>query len=251
VERLGALSRLDAYSALTNGDFEQIGEVGLPGWLHAQHPPGCVTTDSNQPYQGERSVRMTTDPSATHRTWIVSETIQPPVSGRLAVSLAYRGAKSAQADPHRLKISLEGTSKGRPLRFSEVFEVSRNGQWNSHQVVLEADGIDALEVDSFRLTIDSVSGGQIWIDRIQLHDQFATARERDELQSLAFLAVQGLQRGNLAPCGRLLKNDWARHLLHLEEVPSADPRPKPNKKTERDPSVAERIRSWLPKPLRF
>jgi hypothetical protein len=84
-----------------------------------------------------------------------------------------------------------------------------------------------------------------------LHDFFTTSQERSDLQTQVFLAVQGLQRGNLLPSGKLLQNHWARHLLTLgpndqtqsviETVPvPSDP-----------PGVAERIRNWLPQPLRF
>ena len=118
-------------------------------------------------------------------------------------------------------------------------------------MVLEADGIEQKAVQSVRLTIDSLSGGRVWIDDVQLHDQFPTAKERAVLQSQAFLAVQGLQRGNLTPSARLLNNYWARHLLTLG--PSKKPKPVIDavEHTDETPGVAERIRSWLPQPLRF
>ena len=51
---------------------------------------------------------------------------------------------------------------------------------------------------------------------------------------------------------RLLQNDWARYLLTLE--PTEKPKPVEKKRveiSEESPGVAERIRSWLPRPLRF
>ena len=73
--------------------------------------------------------------------------------------------------------------------------------WGNREVRLEALNINAANMHSLRLTIDSLSSGRVWIDDIRLHDQFPTASERDELQSGAFLAVQGLQKSNLAPSG--------------------------------------------------
>lgn len=251
VERVGILSDFRAYSKLNNGGFEQSGGMGLVGWLHAQHPPGCVQIDDKQFVEGSHSVQLTTSTPAVARTWLVSETVEPPASGRLAVSLACRGEAKDDDSIHHVRISIEATRRGDPVRFTSELQVPRNGQWSEREVVLEIDEIETSEIESLRLTIDSLSGGRVWIDDVQLHDHFPTSRERAELQSQVFLAVQGLQRGNLLPTGKLLQNHWARHLLTLgpseqpkrviENVP-ASPEP---------PGVAERFRSWLPRPLRF
>jgi hypothetical protein len=225
--------------------------MGLVGWLHAQHPPGCVRIDDQEFAEGKHSVVLTTDPATTTRTWIVSETIEPPTSGRLAVSLACRGEVTEGDAGHRLRVSIEATRDREQIRYTNEFDVPGNGQWGSRDIVLEADGIDVPHVDSLRLTIDSLSGGRVWIDDVRLHDQFPTTKERAELQSQAFLAAQGLQRGNLTPSGRLLHNHWARHLLQLGPAPQVEQAPEPAKPAEPAPGVAERIRSWLPQPLRF
>lgn len=251
VERIGILSDLTVSTQLRNGGFEQSGKMGPVGWLHAQHPPGCVSVDEQQKATGRQSIRLTTDPQTSQRTWIVSERIPPPQTGRLAVSLSCRGELVEDAMPHRLKVSIEATCKGRPLRIAKEFEVPRNGQWITKQGILEASDFDCDNVDSLRLTIDSLSAGQVWIDDVQLHENFATQFERDNLQSLAFLAVQGLQRGNLAPAGRLLQDHWAQHLLGLKDVAKPIPAQASEPPAEESPGVAERLRTWLPAPLRF
>lgn len=251
VERIGILSEFEPYEALTNGGFEQSGGIGLVGWMHAQHPTGCVRIDDEAPAEGKYSVLLTTDTQATTRTWIVSETIAPPESGRLAVSLACRAESKPDSDPHRIKVSIEASRDGTPIRFTSEFEVPRNGEWGNRDVVLEADGIEESNVESLRLTIDSLSGGRVWIDDVRLHDRFPTAKERAELQSQAFLAVQGLQRGNLTPSGRLLQNHWARHLLTHGPAKNAKRVIEAVQPPKEPPSVAERIRNWIPRPLRF
>ena len=209
VERIGVLGDFSRYPSLTNGGFEQSGGMGLVGWLHAQHPPGCVQLDDQEFAEGSHSVLLTTITPAVARTWLVSETIEPPQSGRLAVSLACRAEVKSDDAPHLLRISIEATRQGDPIRFSRDLEVPSNGQWTQRDVILEADEIDTTAIESLRLTIDSLSGGRVWIDDVQLHDRFPIEKERAELQSQAFLAVQGLQRGNLLPSGRLLQNHWA------------------------------------------
>ncbi len=250
LERIGLLSNLEASGSLTNGGFEQSGGIGLVGWMHAQHPPGCVRIDDKESIEGKHSVLLTTDPALSTRTWIVSETIDPPESGRLAVSIVMRAERKEDAAPHPMRVSIEATRNGEPIRYWGDFQVPRNGHWGTRQIVLEADGVEKQSVDAIRLTIDSLAGGRVWMDDVRVHHWFPTAKEREELQSQAFLAVQGLQHGNLTPSARLLQNKWARYLLSRE--PSKEVKPVAESVPAEKPlGVAERIRSWLPRPIRF
>ncbi|QDT01793.1 hypothetical protein K227x_01610 [Rubripirellula lacrimiformis] len=250
VERIGMLSSPESYRGLNNGGFEHSGGMGLVGWLHAQHPPNCVQIETGDCIEGQQSVLLTTDAAVSTRTWLVSEMVDPPASGRLAVSIACRGELKGQDASHRLRVSIEATRDGSPIRQSAEFDVPCNGKWQPRSMVLEADGIDPDRTESLRLTIDSLSGGRIWIDDIRLHDRFPTSKERAELQSQAFLAVQGLQRGNLTPSARLLQNHWARYLL-AKPTPIEKPVVETVSNEEETPGVAERVRSWLPRRLRF
>ncbi|WP_146458388.1 hypothetical protein [Rubripirellula tenax] len=251
VERIGILGDPRAYDGLVNGSFEQSGGMGLVGWLHAQHPPQCVRVDEGEAVEGHQSVLLTTDATVSTRTWLVSETVTPPESGRLAVSMACRGELKPEGAVHRLRVSIEATQNGSPIRQSADVEIPCNGKWRARSIVLEADFIDPNRTESVRLTIDSLSGGRVWIDDIRLHDQFPLAKERAELQSQAFLAVQGLQRGNLTPSARLLQNHWARFLLvHPPDEVTSQVNESGAKQPE-STGVAERVRSWLPRPLRF
>ena len=251
VARLGMLSDPKDYPVLSNGGFEQQGGVGLVGWLHAQHPPDSVRVDQNESLEGSRSVVLTADARSASRTWLVSETFQPPSTGRLAVSLAVRGELRSDHTAHRVRVSIEGTRDNEPLRRSREFDVTCDGKWQSRKVVLEVDGIEPSAVKSLRLTIDSLSAGRIWVDDVHLHDQFPLAKERGTLQRQAFLAVQGLQRGNLTPSAQLLQNHWAKFLLTEAASRAPAVAEKTKQPPESSPGVADRIRGWLPRPLRF
>ncbi|TWU17495.1 hypothetical protein Pla52o_50510 [Novipirellula galeiformis] len=252
VERLGMLADSEPYDALSNPGFEVVGGIGITGWMHAQYPEGAVRLAEDEAIEGKRSLCLTTANTMATKTWLVSETITPPKTGRMAVSLACRSEASEATTPHRVRVSVEGTQAGVSFRFSEEVDVPRNGQWQPRKSLVEADLIDPMTVESLRITIDSLSPGKLWIDDVRLHDFFPMNKERAELQSQAFLAVQGLQRGNLAPSSRLLKNRWAQFLLNDTRV-----RPQPviqNTLEEEEVAplgVAERIKGWLPKPIRF
>ncbi|MCS7467221.1 hypothetical protein NZK35_11260 [Stieleria sp. ICT_E10.1] len=300
VGKIGTLALPDDYIELTNGGFEIEGQVGIVGWMHTQFPAGAVTLDSTESIEGSHSIRMTADTASAGRIWLVSEPIPVPRSGRLAVSFAIRAnKKTVEADPnaspilktsattashkeaprHRVRVSLEGNRLGKPVRISTEFDVPCDGHWQPRHVVLEAERIHREEMESVRLTIDSLSPGKIWIDDVHLHDRFPTGAERTALQDNAFLAIQGLQRGNLKPAVGLLNNGWSRYLMarshqrgtppsdaatgnsspasgvvhHSGSIPTptagrADTMAEPHPKRE---SVADRLRDWLPKPIRF
>ena len=254
VERIGTLSDPPERRLLKNGGFEQPTSVGIPGWMHTQHPAGSVQLDARESVEGSQSVVLKSEAASANRTWIVSEQFKPTASGRVAVSLASRGElNSEQSEPHRLRVSIEGTRNDQPIRVSKDFDVPRDGQWQPRAVVLEATGIDPTTVDSIRLTIDSLSSGKVWIDDIQIHDWFPVANERENLQSDALMAVQGLQTGNLTPAAGLLQNYWARYLLAQQKPVPSKPilQVRPTAKVAEPPSVAERIKGWIPRPLRF
>ena len=169
----------------------------------------------------------------------------------LAVSLACRGEVAGGDATHRLRVSIEGIRSGQPFRQSSEFDVPRDGQWQPRKVVLEAGGVNPADVDSLRLTIDSLSSGRVWIDQVHLHDWFPTSSERGELQGEAFLAVQGLQRGNVTPAARLLHNYWAQYLINQKPPQPATPVLQTTQQEQAPAGMAERIKSWLPRPLRF
>ncbi|MCA9136473.1 MAG: hypothetical protein KDB00_06935 [Planctomycetales bacterium] len=333
VGKIGTLALPEDYDELRNGSFEVAGQVGIVGWMHTQFPETAVTLDSAEAIEGTHSIRMTTDAKSADRTWLVSEPIPVPASGRLAVSISTRaGAKSSDSktsqislastrlgegaaattaaaaisspgasNVHHVRVSLEGNRLGKPLRLASEFDVPANGQWQPRRIVLETDQVRPNEIDSLRLTIDSLSVGKLWIDDVHLHDRFPTQTERVALQGKAFLAIQGIQRGSLKPAAILLNNVWSQFILAQSnqrrlvpesdssrntmslpsvripvektpdgKTPAADtiapgdvsgsttgkavssqtvPRSPPERRGRE--SVADRIREWLPKPIRF
>jgi hypothetical protein len=291
VERVGMLSDPVSNDHLNNGSFETVGEMGLVGWLHAQHPPGCVVVDSKESSDGVKSIRLATDQAVSARTWLVSDTIEVPTSGRLAVSMALRGshhpekpvantassknqptasdqasnlAKTKQRitppsdNVQRLRVSLEGTQAGVPIRKSAEVEIPCTETWQPRSIVLEVDSLDPSTTESLRLTIDSMTPGLVWIDDVRLHDDFSTARERTDLQTQAFLAVEGLHRGNLTPSANLLMNRWASRLLEQSnqeeettEKPSDSTEPAKSPLNEDVQEIANKNRAWLLDRLRF
>ena len=66
-------------------------------------------------------------------------------------------------------MSIEATRQGDPIRFARDVQAPCNGQWSDREVILEIDDVDPSSIESLRLTIDSLSGGRVWIDDVRLH----------------------------------------------------------------------------------
>ena len=253
VENIGSLTTpIPNTQLLKNGSFEVSGEMGIIGWMHAQHPPGCVQLDSEVATNGSYSVRLKTEINHTGRTWIMSDAFAPPASGRVAVALTLRGSPITGTDPdQQVRVTLETSDGDKPFRVFEDLEIPTNKEWSTHEIVLELDHLKPQELGSLRVAIDSLKPGLIWVDDVQIYDDFPTEAERAEMQRRVFLAVQGMQRGNLLPAGKLLENFWVQRLL-TDKKPNRDKKePAVKREAMEAPSVTERFKEWLPSNARY
>ncbi|WP_236696142.1 hypothetical protein [Rhodopirellula islandica] len=260
-------------SLLSNGGFEQSSlpdasaRLGIPNWMHAQHPADAVKLDSRAAFRGEHSVRLAARDESGTQAWLISKNIATPVAGRVAISMAVRGYREplkapatpgasapAIANPTAgnsgrpsleplgqsnegrqgtsaeasktltLRVALEGSLDGQPCRHWREVEVPIDGKWQDSTVVLEWLNVDVENTRELRVTIDNLSDGIIWVDDVFVTDWFASRAERAEIQSLAYLAVQGLQRDDVKGPARLLNQFWAKQLLQFAVRRTTDPR---------------------------
>jgi len=265
---------------IANPSFEADG-AGVPGWMIAQYPTDCVAIDSHVAFHGSRSIRLVGQAGRPGGSWIVSQTIQPPRSGRLAVSVRLRGAKatSQAAEPLVVRMALEATVGGTPIRKTKSVTVAADAKWSEPQW-LEIAKLPSLPLESLRLTIDLMSGGEVWIDDITCYDQFMTAAEKTHWEHLVFLAAGGLSRGDCGGASRLFDSHWALDFVNASpwaggqtneqssvrraafnpsvtsepaaSSPKAGPKvTAPATQPASRPGWSERLKSWLPGPLRF
>ncbi|MEM6779042.1 MAG: hypothetical protein AAF670_15400 [Planctomycetota bacterium] len=320
---LVASSRADQVEGglITNGGFEpqdfpseSADLSGIAGWMHAQHPTHAVIVDRDEPHTGQGCVRMIGIDSSGSQSWLISQPIGTPATGRLSVSLATRcepseasedGSVSPTMESGRIRVAIEGRRGQQPCRHGEVIEIPADGRWQPRQLALQWIDLEPSRHGDLRLTIDNLSSSTVWIDDVYVTDWFASEEERNQLQRLAFLAVQGLQRSDRRPSAKLLQDFWAQQLVRFQptslDVPEqpesksaasdrmmtsswrrnqANAVPVPSSRTpvsrpitnhapasqpdiddaEREPSedsetpsigMADRLRRWLPSPLRF
>jgi hypothetical protein len=213
---------------LSNGGFEMPREISIPGWMHAQHPTDAVAIDQLIYNEGRCAIRMSGKTDSGASSWLISREIAPPLAGRIGVSMSLRGepleaqqgvgAKVEQApEAIAIRVAIEGERDGSPIRHTETITVPSDGKWQTGRFAMEWLDVDPVRDQNLRITIDNFSSQVVWIDNVVVTDYFASSLERSELQSLAYLAVQGLQRSELKPSAVLLKNFWARDLLRVAE----------------------------------
>ncbi|WP_236621036.1 hypothetical protein [Rhodopirellula sallentina] len=229
-----APSQTNCRNLLANGGFEQPHELGIPGWMHAHHPSDAVTLDSLIFSEGQKAIRMSGKGTSGSASWLISREIARPIAGRLGISMSVRSedpkdeitpdgkAKTAlaQTEKAEIRVAIEGERNGHPIRRSQTIQIANDGKWQTGRLVLEWLDVDGARDQNLRVTIDNFSSSDVWIDDIVVTDYFASANERSELQSLAYLAVQGLQHADLKPAARLMKNYWAKDLLRIAKPTS-------------------------------
>lgn len=256
--RVAMLANSRIYPELRNGSFAEPAARSIPGWMHAQHPPGCVQIASKG-FDDDSCVMMKNDGTSNSKTWVVSTPFHTPATGRLAVSLQARCETDA-SNPVQpaLRVGIEGRVRGAPLRHSVTLTPQAGGSWQAEPLWLEVEDLGGEEIEELRLTIDLLTPGRVWIDNVQLHDFFLTQPERSRLQSQTFLAVQRIRQDDLTAAAKLFQSHWGRYLMSLrvqtpqavgQAAPAAEPPSAPP--GEKPPGIAERVKGWLPSPMRF
>ncbi len=269
--------------AIQNSGFEQAATEGIPGWLTAQYPPGCVAIDSTVAFEGKQSVRLTGQPGHAGGSWMVSQVITPPDSCRIAVSMRLRGERSEAArslPPLVVRVALEGTVAGTPIRKTKSITVPRDGNWSEPAHRLEIALLPSVPVESLRLTIDLMSGGVVWVDDVSFYDRFVTSGEKTQLDHLVYLAAGGASRGDWTGASRLLDSHWVHDLASARSpvlrdaaqqrveseaaqavhqidhgkasgAAASTPAAKKSPPSGQPTGIGERLKSWLPRPVRF
>ncbi len=206
---------------LSNRDFETPGDGELPAaWTASRQPGTLATVDTQQKYKGEQSLKLS---SMGPILSVVSDPLQPPKTGRFAISVWLRVEDEQRQPPLRLAVEgvLEG---GQYYRHAPVGMGQRvpkiYPRWT--QFVFQVHDLPTQGLSELRVRFDLMGPGEVWIDDVQCFDLLFRRDELVELSKLITLASVKLQNNEVADCLRLLEGYWPRFLaMHVPlDVPA-------------------------------
>lgn len=194
-------------SLLENPSMEAIErEAVLTGWrtdVHQRH----VLLDSAHAYDGATSLSMRSDGDVVG---IRSNYFSTPQTGRISVAVWVRVEGTGQQPS--LQISIESAAVdadgSQTVELTLAEQTEGSDEWR--QLVAHFDSLpsDAREV---RVGLDLRGPGEIWIDRVEIHDRWLDKSEVQSLKQLLNLASYKLQeQGDAIGCLRILESYWPR-----------------------------------------
>jgi hypothetical protein len=263
--RTRSLSQQPPDQLLENPDFElPAADTAIPGWevLGAGEGAGAgagAELDSTVRHRGTHSVRL----DATQGTLSLrSRPFDVPRSGRLALRVWARAQQPQQQLV--LRMAVEDPSGGRIYyRFGTAGGNQADAralatQWNEYMVPFNDLPTDL--IDQARVRFDLVGAGTVWIDDVRLERLHFDDFEQRDLIKIIVGASERLNNDQFSDCLRLLNGYWPRFLTEnvaIVERPVAQRPKKPPRVTQqtkqptKSPSVAERLRGFVPGFLRF
>jgi hypothetical protein len=271
--RASSLAQPPPLDVLTNAGFESVPPPAgrIAGWVYGLNGNGAVALDANLPRGGERSLRVT---STGGVVWTRSDPFEAPATGRLAVWVWLRVADSKNQPP--LRLAIEGRMAGKTYyRYAAVGAgaAALGAEWAPF--VFHLDDIPATGLTDLRVGFDLMGPGEVWVDDVQLYHLSFDPNEQTELSKIIALASFRLGEGRVGDCAHALAGYWPRFLV--EHVPAANARvaadpglpplppvgpaaaplgpstaaPDEPKTAEKDPSLLDRLKGYVPKLPKF
>ncbi len=247
--------------SLANASFEttSIGR-GIPHWSSAEAEGIKLEVDRQTSKHGGASLHVV---SKSPITWIRSETIPTPQTGRLALWVWLK-VPDANHQP-KLRLAIEGRLEGQTYyrRANVGASEDKRGtqpikeEWSPF--VFPIDDLPTQGLTDLQIGFDLMGPGEVWIDDIQIYDLWFQEVERDSLLKSMALADFHIQEGKVADSLHYLDSYWPtflrRHVslesTHVAALPPAvempTPTPEPIPKAPAKNGVFDGVRRWVPR----
>ena len=265
--RLTGLKRPKPYEVITNEGFDAAPDpVGVPGWQWPREPNVTVERDNKVFHSGLASLRLESQQPVT---WVRSDPLPAPATGRLALQAMIKFDTSVPSAP--LRIALEGVHNDRPYyRYAQVLPPTKDATQSSVPVVgpdgnttptdwmpfmLQVNDLPTEGLEQLRVRFDLMGAGKVWVDDLRMFDLVFTADEQMQLSRIVSLADYHLREGDLAACAHTLDQYWPQYLiqfatpetLRVADTPKASVPVTPRSQS---PTFLGRVRELIPSLLR-
>ena len=260
-DRAAVLRNPPQWDVLDNPGFERPATPGNPiaGWSVSSQAGTAVAIDGKERHGGLYSARLS---SQGPTTTLISQPFAPPATGRLTISVWFRGADVLPQQQPALRLAVVGKHQGRDfLRFAQLGQggsLAISPTWSP--VVVQVNDLPLDGLSQLQLRFDLLGRGQVWLDDIQLCQLAFNKSEVIEMFKLIAPADVKLQQGEVGDCLDLLESYWPRFLMaNVAPGPASLTRrtgssrssaTAPPKQPERSASLMDRLRGVLPNATR-
>ncbi len=258
--RAAMLRNPPAWNVLGNPGFEQppAADGVIPAWFISRHPQTNIRLENRGAHQGNRCVRLASEgPIAC----LVSQPFPAPPTGRFSIMVWLRTADVRRQPP--LRLAVEWEQNGRQYRYAPLGAsaddpqtVPLTAEWVPY--VFQVYDLPLDGAAPMRVRFDLMGAGEVWIDDVQISGLAFSRDELIELSKLLTVASAKLERGQLGDCIRILEGYWPRFLqTYVGDSPESltrrppPPSPAASGEAERSSNVMDRLKNFLPRPLRF
>ena len=207
--RLVAAGNTPPINVLQDPDFES-GELQR-NWSFGDQQASVFSVSTRSPFQGGHCLKIDNQQDAS--VWIRSSRFEPPVTGRLSVSVWLKIADVELQPP--LRISIESTDPdSNYYRFAEVGSLVEDRKQNQiatewKRFAVHFDDLPQDKMDGLRVGFDMMGAGAVEVDRLEMYDRWLDESDQKSLtQTFASVGSLLQQPEKLERCRQMLSGYW-------------------------------------------
>lgn len=254
--RIAALQNPSPMKVPANGSFEAAGRGAVPGWetdrpanpllkFARAAPAGRAAIDAKQAHRGKQSTHLIGREAPASLT---SQPFAAPKTGWLSVSLWLRAGQTNNKT--RVSVALDGQRADEPYHRQAEISGGALAATTWKRFDIEFPDLPPEDLSPLKLRI-ACSGGDVWVDDIELFD--LEKLDAGRRLTLVWLTIERagakFDEREYADCMRLLDGYWSRYLARNVPAPrqpvATHPRRRPPAPPPVKTGILDRVRDWV------
>ncbi len=237
--------------SIRNSDFE-YSESGKPSvWRFDANKAQNVKLSTSNSYQGRQHLELSSSGTVV---WLRSNSIPPPKTGRLSLTVWLRTDDPQNQPP--LRLAIQGKHHGHEYyRFANIGSLVPDGKSNQlttrwKKYVVHFNDLPTENLTDLQIGFDLMGKGQVWLDYVQIFDRWFDEYDRKVIaQTVALASYQLVNQGDMNGCLQLLESYWPKFIetyigneannKNATASPSDSEKPKTS-------SLLQRVRDGIP-----
>lgn len=205
------------------GTFEQWMSPDKPmGWNVSALPQTRIARATELPHSGSHSILIENQNTGQVAAWIQSTPIELPKTGRLTVR-AWLRSSAAETQPPVVRLGVIGRRRDGQRYQQQVFyggvdtdQRTLANDWGRRPAELHIADVPIDDLVDLQVAIDLIGPGKIWVDDVEVVENWLHPDERNYLRGQVLVAKQKLAENNPWPADKLIHGPWNHYLLDLQ-----------------------------------